>query len=83
MKVYDAPNIRNVVLVGHGGSGKTTLASALLFDTGAVSRLGRVEDGTAPTDFDPDEIERQISLQTTLAWAEWKKTKINLLDAPG
>ena len=83
MKVYDAPNIRNVALVGHGGSGKTTLASALLFDAGAVSRLGRVEDGTAPTDFDPDEIERQISLQTTLAWAEWKKTKINLLDAPG
>ena len=83
MKVYDAPNIRNVALVGHGGSGKTTLASALLFNAGAVNRLGRVEDGTTATDFDPDEIERQISLQTALAWAEWKKTKINLLDAPG
>lgn len=83
MKVYDAPSIRNVALVGHGGSGKTTLASALLFNAGAVNRLGRVEDGTTATDFDPDEIERQISLQTALAWAEWNKTKINILDAPG
>jgi elongation factor G len=83
MKVYDAPNIRNLALVGHGGCGKTSLASALLFDAGAVNRLGRVEDGTTVTDFDPDEIERQISLQTSLAFAEWKKTKINILDAPG
>jgi elongation factor G len=83
MKVYDAPNIRNVALVGHGGCGKTSLASALLFDAGAANRLGRVEDGTTVTDFDPDEIERQISLQTSLAFAEWKKTKINILDAPG
>jgi len=83
MKVYDAPSIRNVALVGHGGCGKTSLASALLFDGGAASRLGRVEDGTTVTDFDPDEIERQISLQTALAFVEWKKTKVNLLDAPG
>ncbi|MCG6927647.1 MAG: elongation factor G [Acidobacteria bacterium] len=83
MKVYDAPNIRNVALVGHGGCGKTSLASALLFDAGAANRLGRVEDGTTVTDFDPDEIERKISLQTSLAFAEWKKTKINVLDAPG
>ncbi|HWW93731.1 MAG TPA: elongation factor G [Vicinamibacteria bacterium] len=83
MKVYDAPNIRNIALVGHGGCGKTSLASAMLFDMGAVNRLGRVDDGTAPTDFDPDEIERKISLQTALAWGEWRKTKINLLDAPG
>ncbi len=83
MKVYDAPNIRNVALVGHGGSGKTTLASALLFNGGGANRLGRVEDGTTVTDFDPDEIERKISLQTALAWTEWKKTKINILDAPG
>ncbi len=83
MKVYDAPNIRNIALVGHGGCGKTSLASAMLFDMGAVSRLGRVDDGTAPTDFDPDEMERKISLQTALAWGEWRKTKINLLDAPG
>ncbi len=83
MKVYDAPNIRNVALVGHGGCGKTSLASALLFNGGAANRLGRVEDGTTVTDFDPDEIERQISLQTSLAFAEWEKTKVNLLDAPG
>jgi elongation factor G len=83
MKVYDAPNIRNIALVGHGGCGKTSLASAMLFDMGAVNRLGRVDDGTAPTDFDPDEMERKISLQTALAWGEWRKTKINLLDAPG
>jgi elongation factor G len=83
MKVYDAPNIRNVALVGHGGCGKTSLASALLFNGGAVNRLGRVEDGTTVTDFDPDEIERQISLQTALAYTEWNKTKINILDAPG
>jgi elongation factor G len=83
MKVYDAPNIRNVALVGHGGCGKTSLASALLFDAGAVTRLGRVDDGTTVTDFDPDEIERKISLLAAVAFAEWKKTKINLIDAPG
>jgi elongation factor G len=83
MKVYDAPNIRNVVIVGHGGCGKTSLASALLFDAGAVNRLGRVDDGTTVTDFDPDEIERKISLLAAPAFAEWKKAKVNLLDAPG
>jgi len=83
MKVYDAPNIRNVAIVGHGGCGKTSLASALLFDAGAVNRLGRVDDGTTVTDFDPDEVERKISLLATLAFAEWKKTKVNLVDAPG
>jgi elongation factor G len=83
MKVYDAPNIRNLAVVGHGGCGKTSIVSALLFDMGAVNRLGRVDDGTTVTDFDPDEIERRISLQTALAWGEWRKVKINLLDAPG
>ena len=83
MKVYDAPSIRNIALVGHGGCGKTSLASAMLYDMGALNRLGRVDDGTAPTDFDADEIERKISLQTGLAHGEWRKTKINLLDTPG
>jgi elongation factor G len=83
MKVYDAPNIRNVALVGHGGCGKTSLASALLFDAGAVNRLGRVDEGTTVTDFDPDEIERKISLLAAPAFAEWKKSKVNLIDAPG
>ena len=83
MKVYDAANIRNLAVVGHGGCGKTSLVSALLFDMGAVSRLGRVDDGTAVTDFDPDEIERRISLQLAIAHGEWRKTKLSLLDAPG
>jgi elongation factor G len=83
MKVYDAPSIRNAAVVGHGGCGKTSLVSAMLYDMGAVNRLGRVEDGTTVTDFDPDEVERRISLQCALAYGEWKKNKINLLDAPG
>jgi elongation factor G len=83
MKVYDAPAIRNVSVVGHGGCGKTSLVSALLFGMGSVTRLGRVEDGTTTTDFDPDEIERRISLQAALAHGEWKKHKVNLVDAPG
>jgi elongation factor G len=83
MKLYDAPGVRNVAVVGHGGCGKTTLISALLFDMGAQTRLGRVEDGTTVTDFDADEIERKISLQAAVAWGEWKKTRINLIDAPG
>jgi len=83
MKVYETAAIRNVAVVGHGGCGKTTLVSALLFDAGALNRLGRIEDGTTVTDFDPDEIERKISLQTAVAYGEWRKTKINLIDAPG
>lgn len=59
--------IRNVVLVGHGGSGKTSLAEALLFTAGATTRVGRVEDGNTVTDFEPEEIERQISLSLALA----------------
>jgi len=83
MKVYDAPSIRNVGVVGHGGSGKTSLVSCLLYDMGAVNRLGRVDEGTTVTDFDSDEIERKISLQVALASGEWHKNKINLLDTPG
>jgi len=83
MKVYDAPSIRNLAVVGHGGCGKTSLVSALLFDMGAVNRIGRVEDGTAVTDFDPDEVERKISLQAAIAYGEWRKSKLNLIDAPG
>jgi len=83
MKVYDAPSIRNLAVVGHGGCGKTSLVSALLFDMGAVNRIGRVEDGTAVTDFDPDEVERKISLQAAIAYGEWRTTTLNLLDAPG
>jgi elongation factor G len=83
VRVYEPSAIRNVAMVGHGGCGKTSLVSAMLFDMGAINRLGRVDDGTTVTDFDPDEIERKISLQTAVAFGEWRKNKINLLDAPG
>jgi elongation factor G len=83
MKAYDASDIRNVALVGHGDCGKTSLASAMLFVAGAVNRLGRVDDGTTTTDFDDEEIARKISLQTSLAHLEWRNTKINLIDTPG
>jgi elongation factor G len=83
MKVYDAPDIRNVAFIGHGDCGKTSLVSSLLFVAGAVNRLGRVDDGTATTDFDDEEIDRKISLQTSLAHLEWRGSKINLIDTPG
>jgi elongation factor G len=83
MKVYDAANIRNVAVVGHGGCGKTQLVSAMLFSAGMVNRLGAVDDGTTVTDYDPEEIARKHTLSTSLAYAEWKKTKINFLDTPG
>jgi elongation factor G len=75
--------IRNVALVGHGGSGKTSLAEALLFTSGAVNRQGRVEDGTTVCDFDPEEVKRRISVATSLATFEHDGFKINLLDCPG
>ena len=83
MKVYAAPSIRNMALVGHSGAGKTQLASAMLFDAGMVNRLGMVDDGTTVTDFDEEEIERKHTLASSLAYAEWDKVKINLIDTPG
>ena len=83
MKVYDGQNIRNVALVGHGGSGKTQLISALLFAAGMVNRLGKVDDGTSVTDYDEEEIQRKFSISAALAYAEWGKTKINFIDTPG
>ena len=83
MKVYDAASIRNVAIVGHGGCGKTQLVSAMLFVAGAVNRLGKVDDGTTVTDFDEEEIARKHTLSSSLAYAEWQKTKINIIDTPG
>ena len=83
MKVFDSDNIRNIALAGHGDSGKTSLVSALLYSAGAVNRLGRVEDGNTITDCDENEIERQITISTSLAHLEWQGTKINLIDTPG
>jgi elongation factor G len=83
MKVYDATSIRNVALVGHSGSGKTQLASAILTDAGMVNRFGKVDDGTTVTDYDEEEILRKHTLAAGLAYAEWNKQKINLIDTPG
>ncbi|HEX9978878.1 MAG TPA: GTP-binding protein, partial [Acidimicrobiia bacterium] len=75
--------IRNVVLVGHSGSGKTALAEALLFTAGATTRMGRVEDGNTVTDFEPEEINRQSSVSLAMAPFEWEGHKVNLIDTPG
>jgi len=83
MRVYESDAIRNVALVGHGAAGKTSLASALLFTSGAVNRLARVEDGNTVTDFEDEEIERKISISSALAHCEWNKKKVNILDTPG
>ncbi|HLQ32839.1 MAG TPA: GTP-binding protein, partial [Chloroflexota bacterium] len=83
MKAYSADKIRNVALVGHGGSGKTTLAEAVLFDSGAINRLGKVDEGNTTSDYDPDEIKHHISINLSLLPLEWKDHKINLIDIPG
>src|SRR5205085_3751797 len=83
MKVYSGSEIRNTAIVGHNDTGKTTLTSQLLFDAGAATRMGRVEEGTTTTDFDQDEIDRKHSISTAIAFAEWKDTKVNLIDTPG
>ncbi len=83
MKVYEGANIRNVAVMGHGHAGKTSLVSAMLYTAGASQRMGRVDDGSATTDYDDEEIVRKMSISTGLAYAEWGKTKINLLDTPG
>ncbi len=83
MKRYTGESLRNVALAGHGGTGKTTLAEAILFDSGGTDRMGRVEAGTATTDFDPDETRRHMSVNLALAPAEWRERKINIIDTPG
>lgn len=83
MKVYETPQLRNVALVGHGGAGKTSLTSALLFSAGAVNRLGKVDQGNTVTDHDDEEIARKITLSSALAYCEWNKHKINFIDTPG
>ena len=75
--------IRNVGVVGHGGVGKTSLVEALLFSAGALTRLGKVDDGSTTTDFDPDEIKRKISINTSVAYCDWKGHRVNLIDTPG
>ena len=83
MKEYTAKDIRNIGVFGHGGEGKTTLTEAMLFNAGLLERLGKVENGTTTTDFDPEEVKRTISINAALAPLEWKGTKVNVIDAPG
>jgi elongation factor G len=83
MDKYPSEAIRNIALVSHGGAGKTSLAEALLFTSGAINRLGNIEAGTTTTDYDPDEIKRQVTINVGLAPLEWDGGKVNLLDTPG
>lgn len=83
MKDYQTKFLRNVALVGHGGEGKTTLAEAFLFATGTIDRMGKTEDGSAVTDYDPEEIKRAFSISTAVAPVEWNNHKITFIDIPG
>jgi elongation factor G len=83
VKVYEGTDVRNVALIGHGHSGKTTLVAGFLYTSGATNRLTRADEGNTVTDFDDDEIQRKLSISTALAYAEWGKKKINLIDTPG
>lgn len=83
MKEYGIKQLRNVGLISHGGAGKTTLTEALLFNSGATERLGRVDDGSSVIDYDPDEIKRKITINASLAPCQWQGNKINIIDTPG
>ncbi|MGE5138490.1 MAG: elongation factor G [Rudaea sp.] len=83
MNEYSSDKIRNVVLIGHSSSGKTTLSEALLFNTGATNRLGKIEESNTVSDYDPEEQRRKISINTSLIPCEWNGYKINILDTPG
>jgi len=83
MDSYKGEQIRNVVLLSHSGAGKTSLSEAMLFNSKSINRLGKVDDGTTTSDYDPEEAKRQISINTSLLPFEWKNAKINLIDTPG
>lgn len=83
MKRYPIEKIRNLGLISHGGAGKTSLAEAMLFDAGTIDRLGRVDNGTATMDFEPEEVKRKISISAGIAPLEWKGHKVTLVDTPG
>ncbi len=83
MKKYSTERIRNIAIVAHGGTGKTSLTEAMLYTSGAISKMGSVDGGSAVTDYDPEEIKRKISINAALAPCEWKNHKINIIDTPG
>jgi len=83
MKDYSVQKLRNVSLISHGGAGKSTLAEAILFNTGVLDRFGKIVDGNTTTDYDPEEIRRKISTNTAIAPCELNDYKINIIDTPG
>src|SRR2546425_8417781 len=83
MKTYPPEAIRNIGLFGHQGTGKTSLAEALLFLSGATTRLGRIEDGNTVADFEPEEIKKSLSVSLAMAPFEWHDHKVNVIDVPG
>jgi elongation factor G len=83
MKKFETNRLRNIAIIAHGKAGKTTLAEAMLFDSGSTDRLGRVDDGSSVMDFEPEEIKRSLSISSSFNYLEWNKHKINILDTPG
>ena len=83
MKRVETTNIRNIGTFGHGGEGKTSLVEAMLFDTGENTRIGRVDDGSSLMDFEPEEINRKISISASLSHFEWNKHQFHIIDTPG
>jgi elongation factor G len=83
MSNVDVEKIRNIAVIAHGGAGKTTLAEAMLFDSGSIDRLGNVQDGTTTTDFEPEEIDRKITVNSSVAFCDWNNYRINVIDTPG
>ena len=83
MANFEVDKIRNIAVIAHGGAGKTSLVEAMLFETGSIDRLGRVDDGTTTTDCEPEEIARKITITSSLAFGDWKGNRINLVDTPG
>ncbi len=80
---FDIEKIRNIAVIAHGGAGKTSLVEAMLFDSKAINRVGKVEAGNTVTDYDPEEIERKISISSAIAFCEWKGHRFNIIDTPG
>jgi elongation factor G len=83
MANFDVNKIRNVAVIAHGGAGKTSLTESLLFVSGAIDRMGSVDNGTSTTDFEPEEIGRRITISSSLAFCTWNSHRINLVDTPG
>ena len=83
MAKYESKSLRNLAVIGHGGTGKTSLCESLLFVSGKSERLGRVDDGTSSMDYEPEEQKRRVSISSSASFVEWDKHKINILDTPG